>query len=291
MANVNNGRLPPGLYIVSTPIGNARDITLRALDTLAAADVLAAEDTRTLRRLMEIHGIALNGRRVVAYHDHNATRARPALIASMAEGRSVAYASDAGTPLVADPGFGLVRSARDAGHPVHALPGASAALAALTVAGLPTDRFLFQGFPPPKSVARLRLMTELAPLRATLIFYESPHRIAATLATAVDAFGPDRPAALCRELTKKFEDVRCKSLAELVTSVAEDPPRGEIVLLVGPGDEVANSVEDEIVADTIRELLSEMSFKDAVAEVSTRFDLTRRDVYAKALALRDEGND
>ncbi|KNG94952.1 16S rRNA (cytidine(1402)-2'-O)-methyltransferase [Pseudaestuariivita atlantica] len=283
---MDKGDLQPGLYLISTPIGNARDITLRAMDTLAGADVLAAEDTRTLRRLMEIHGIALNGRKIVAYHDHNAQSARPGLMKALAEGRSVAYASDAGTPLVADPGFGLVRSAREEGYSVTAVPGASAALAALTVAGLPTDRFLFQGFLPAKSGARRAVLTDLSAIHATLVIYESPHRIAATLDDAVTVLGPDRQAALCRELTKKFEETRLGSLADLARSVADDPPRGEIVLLIEPAPDTAPEPGD--VDDDIRELLGSMTLKEAVARVAGMHGLKRRDVYQRALALRDD---
>jgi len=200
--------LGPGLYLVSTPIGAARDITLRALDVLAEADVLAAEDTRTLRHLMGIHGIPLGLREIVAYHDHNAPKARPRLLAALAEGKSVAYASEAGTPLVADPGYDLARAAGRAGYPVRPVPGASAMLAALTVAGLPTDRFLFAGFAPASGAARRTWLRDLSAVAATLVIYEAPHRIREMLADLSDIFGPDRQAALCRELTKRFEDVQ-----------------------------------------------------------------------------------
>ena len=181
------GALPPGLYFVATPIGAARDVTLRALDILAAADVLAAEDTRTLRRLMEIHGVALSGRPLVSYHDHNGAARRPQLLAALAAGQSVAYCSDAGTPLVADPGYRLVRGAADAGHPVHAVPGPSAVLAALSVAGLPTDRFLFAGFPPAQAGARRRWIDEIGAVPATVVLYESGRRVAGLLTDLVGA--------------------------------------------------------------------------------------------------------
>jgi 16S rRNA (cytidine1402-2'-O)-methyltransferase len=209
-------RLAAGLYVVATPIGAARDITLRALDILGTAEVLAAEDTRSLQRLMEIHGIRRAGRELLAYHDHNAAAQRPRLLAAVAAGRSVALVSDAGTPLVADPGFKLVAEAVAQGLPVWAAPGASALLAALAVAGLPTDRFLFAGFPPPKAGLRARMMGELAAVPATLVFYESPRRLAASLAAMAEALGPDRPAAVCRELTKRFEEVRRGDHAQAV---------------------------------------------------------------------------
>ena len=183
------GGVEPGLHLVSVPIGAARDITLRALDVLAGADVLAAEDTRSLRRLLDIHGVALGDRPLVAYHDHNGDRVRPRLLADLAGGRSVAYASEAGTPLVADPGFRLAAEARDAGVPVRAAPGASAVLAALCVAGLPTDRFLFAGFPPPKRVARRAWLAEAGEAAATLVLYESPKRAAPRCGTPPRCWG------------------------------------------------------------------------------------------------------
>lgn len=285
MANVDNGGLQPGLYVVSTPIGNARDLSLRALDTLRSADVLAAEDTRTLRRLMEIHGVPLSGRRVVAFHDHNAKSARPGLLAALAGGQSVAYASDAGTPLLADPGFTLVRAAREDGHPVTAVPGASALLSALTIAGLPTDRFLFEGFLPPKSGARRKILQMLCDIPATLVFYESPHRIAAMLDDLAQVLGETRRAALCRELTKRFEEVREGTLQDLVASVAATPPRGELVVLVAPGDSPLVSETD--IDSSLEEALARLPVKQAANEVAARLGLARRDMYQRALALKD----
>jgi 16S rRNA (cytidine1402-2'-O)-methyltransferase len=200
---------------VSVPIGAARDITLRALDLLAGADVLAAEDTRTLRHLMEIHGIALAGRPLLACHDHNEAQVVPKVLAALRAGKSVAYAPEAGTPLVSDPGFGLARAAAAEGFAVLAAPGASAVLAALAVSGLPSDRFLFAGFPPAAQGERARFLAELAPVRATLVLYESPRRIGRLLAEAAAALGPDRQAAVCRELTKRFEEVTRGTLATL----------------------------------------------------------------------------
>ncbi|MBZ4022738.1 16S rRNA (cytidine(1402)-2'-O)-methyltransferase [Rhodobacter sp. TJ_12] len=273
----------PGLHFLATPIGAARDITLRALDILQMADVLAAEDTRTLRHLMEIHGIALNGRPLIAYHDHNGEQARPRLLAALAEGKVVGYASEAGTPLVADPGFQLGRAAIAAGHPVFAAPGPSAVLAALTVSGLPSDRFLFAGFPPNTQTARRKWLSEMADLQATVIFYESPKRVAAMLADLAETFGPDRPAVLCRELTKRFEEVRRGSVAELIEGLQTAPIKGEIVVLLdrphGP------RVGPEDIDTALRDRLSRMRVKDAATEVAQAFGLPRRDVYQRALAL------
>jgi len=278
--------LAPGLYFVSTPLGNARDITLRALDVLAAADMLAAEDTRALRRLMEIHGIALAGRRVLAYHDHNGPVARPALLAALAAGKSVAYASEAGTPLVADPGFPLGRAAIEAGHRVFAAPGPVAAVAALTVSGLPSDRFTFAGFPPAAAAARRRFLEGLKGVQGTLLLYESPRRAAATLAAAAGALGPDRPAALCRELTKKFEEIRRGTLGGLAAALAETTLKGEVVLCIGPAPEEAAA--PEAVEAALREALGRLPLKEAAKEVATAFGLPRRDVYQLGLTFRGD---
>ncbi len=273
--------LAAGLYLIATPIGAARDITLRALDILASADLLAAEDTRTLRHLMEIHGIALDGRRIVAYHDHNGASARPGLMAAIRAGRSVAYASEAGTPLVADPGFDLVRAARDEGFAVVAAPGPSAVLTALTVAGLPTDRFLFAGFPPAAGSARRTWLTEFRNVPATLVFYESPKRIREMLADAALVFGPDRSAAVCRELTKRFEEVLRGTLGELGVTLAARDIRGEVVVVIDR-DRAAAATPDDIAAALDR-ALETMSLRDAAAAVADAFGQPRRDVYKIAL--------
>ena len=273
--------LAPGLYLVATPIGTARDITLRALDVLAAADVLAAEDTRTLRHLLAIHGIALGDRRVIAYHEHNGAEMRPRLVAAISEGQSVAYASDAGTPLVADPGYDLAAAVRAAGGAVHAVPGASAVLAALSVAGLPTDRFLFAGFPPPKEAARRSFFAELRDVPATLVLFESPRRAAAALATAAEVLG-DRDAALCRELTKKFEEVRRATLSALAASAQADPPRGEVVLVIDRGRGTETGEDAEAL---LRDALDTMSLRDATDHVAALTGRKRREVYQLALRL------
>jgi 16S rRNA (cytidine1402-2'-O)-methyltransferase len=275
--------IAPGLHFVATPIGAARDITLRALDILAGAEVLAAEDTRTLRHLMEIHGIALGDRPLVSYHDHNGAAARPRLLAALAEGKSVAYASEAGTPLVADPGFQLARAAIAAGFPVLAAPGPSAVLAALTVSGLPTDRFLFAGFPPAGAGDRARFLEELATASATVVLYESPKRVGRLLGELVQTFGGARQAAVCRELTKRFEEVSRGSLAELADSFAAQAVRGEIVVVI---DRSSGVVADPVdVEAALRAALALGSVKDAAADVARGFGLARRDVYALALKL------
>lgn len=275
------GGIAPGLHLVATPIGAARDITLRALDVLAGADVLAAEDTRTLRHLMEIHGIALAGRPLLAVHDHNEAEAAPRVLAALAAGKSVAYASEAGTPLVSDPGFSLVRAAAAAGQAVFAAPGASAVLAALTVAALPTDRFLFAGFPPAAAGERTRFLAGLATQEATLVLYESPRRVRRTLSEMAAAFGPDRRAALCRELTKRHEEVIRGTLAEVLAALGETDPKGEIVLVIdrAPPQEAG----EEQVARALDEALERMSVKDAVGFVSHTLGVPRRLVYQMAL--------
>ena len=275
--------LAPGLYLVATPIGAARDITLRALDILAAADVLAAEDTRTLRHLMEIHGIALNGRPLVPCHDHNEAAASPRLLRAIAEGKSVAYASEAGTPLVSDPGFQLARAAIGEGLPVLAAPGASAVLCALAVAGLPSDRFLFAGFPPAQRSARLRFFQEMKEIQATLVFYESPKRIHGMLDDLAESMGGLRRAAVCRELTKRFEEILRGTLADLSERLAGRDLKGEIVVVVDRADPVPASAQT--VEDALREALKTQSSKDAAAQVAQAFGLTRRDLYQLTLSL------
>lgn len=275
--------LPPGLYFVATPLGNARDITLRALDILGAADVLAAEDTRSLRRLMEIHGVALRGRRIVAYHDYNGAAQRPGLLAHLGEGRSVAYASEAGTPLVADPGYALGRDAIAAGHHVFAAPGPAAVIAALTVSGLPTDRFLFAGFPPTGSGPRLKFLAELAPVEATLVLYESPNRIAATLRDCAQALGGERRAAVCRELTKKFEEVSRGTLEELAGSFESRSVKGEIAICISKGERVTDAATLE---QAMREAMKTMKLKEAAASVAERFGVSKRDLYQMGLEIQ-----
>jgi 16S rRNA (cytidine1402-2'-O)-methyltransferase len=275
--------IQPGLHFVATPIGAARDITLRALDILAGADVLAAEDTRTLRHLMEMHGVALNGRMVLAYHDHNGDQMRPRLIEALKAGKSVAYASEAGTPLVADPGYQLARAAIDEGLTVLAAPGPSALLCALSVSGLPTDRFFFAGFLSPKSAARKTSLRDLAQVPGSIIFYESPRRIDACLRDMIETLGPNRQAAICRELTKRFEEILRGTLADLSESLSGRDLKGEIVVVVDRADPVPASAQT--VEDALREALKTQSSKDAAAQVAQAFGLTRRDLYQLALSL------
>lgn len=281
--------LAPGLYFVSTPIGAARDITLRGLDILAKADVLAAEDTRTLKHLMEIHGVALGDRHVFAYHDHNGDVMRPKLLRALSEGKSVAYASEAGTPLIADPGFQLGRAAIAEGLTVLAAPGASAVLAALTVSGLPSDRFLFAGFLPTQAGARAKVLAELGGVPATLIFYESPKRINRTLGEMAQSWGDEREAVVCRELTKRFEEVTRGSLGDLVHAFDGRAVKGEIVVLVGRA--VEQKLDDASIEDRLRAHLADKSVKDAAADVAAELNLPRREVYQRALRLSKEDDD
>ncbi len=277
---------PPGLTLVSVPIGDARDVTLRALDVLGSADVLAAEDTRSLRRLLEIHGVALAGRPLLAYHDHNGPAMRPRLLRELAEGRSVAYASEAGTPLVADPGYALARAAIEAGHPVTAAPGPSAALAALTVGGLPTDRFLFAGFPPPAAGLRRRWLEGLDAAGATVVLYESPRRVHRLLGELAEVCGRDRPAAICRELTKRFEESLRGTVGDLIEAIEGRTLKGEVVVLLGRAPRAqAGGAQVEAA---LREAMARLSLRDAVAEVARGSGLPRRQVYAAALALGGE---
>ncbi|MEM8752687.1 MAG: 16S rRNA (cytidine(1402)-2'-O)-methyltransferase [Pseudomonadota bacterium] len=275
--------LAPGLHVAATPIGAAGDVTLRALDALARADVIAAEDTRRALKLMAIHGVPRRGRPVVAYHDHNGPAQRPGLLRRMAAGESVVYVSDAGTPLIADPGWRLAREAIDAGIDVVALPGASALLAALAVSGLPTDRFLFAGFLPPKAAARRRELAALAPTPATLVFYESPRRLAALLADMAEVLGPDRAAAVSRELTKRHEETRRGPLRDLAEAFAGPAPKGEIVVCVGP--RVAGAEGEADLDEALLEAMADASLSDAAKRVATTLGLPRKAVYARALAL------
>jgi len=274
--------LRPGLHVVATPIGNLGDISFRALATLAAADAVVAEDTRVTKNLLAHYGITTP---LVAYHEHNAAAMRPQLLARLASGAALALVSDAGTPLVSDPGFKLVIEAVAANIPVTSIPGASAVLAALVVAGLPTDRFFFEGFLPVKSAARRQRIAELAAIPGTLVFFESPRRVAETLTDLAAVLG-DREAALARELTKHFETVRRGTLGELASALAaEAAPKGEIVLLVGPPGRDAPETLQSNVDDLLGKALETHSVKDAAALVSAETGQPRRKVYARALEL------
>jgi 16S rRNA (cytidine1402-2'-O)-methyltransferase len=275
--------LAPGLHVVATPIGNLRDVTLRALEVLAGAHVIACEDTRVTRKLLDHYGIATP---LTPYHEHNAAAARPKILKRLADGEAVALVSDAGTPLVSDPGYKLVRAARDLGQAVTAVPGASAVLAALGVAGLPTDRFFFEGFLPSKEGARRARIAELASIPATLVLFESGPRLAAALADLAGALGA-RDAAICRELTKLYEEVRRSDLATLARDYAAiAAPRGEIVIVIAPPREQVTSPGE--VDDLLRLALGRASVKDAVSEVALATGRPRREIYQRALALTKE---
>jgi 16S rRNA (cytidine1402-2'-O)-methyltransferase len=280
--SIQGSRLAPGLYLVATPIGNLGDITLRALQTLAGADLIACEDTRVTRKLLDRYAIATP---LTPYHDHNAAKARPGLLRRLAEGAAIALVSDAGTPLISDPGYKLVRAAQDASHLVTALPGPSAVLTALTVAGLPTDQFFFAGFLPPKQAARRARIAELATVPATLVLFESGPRIAAALADLGAGLGANREAALCRELTKLHEEIRRGELASLADACAGDELRGEIVVVIAPPQTPVEmgAAESE---GLLRDALARLSLKDAVAEVAQLTGRRRREIYQSALALQ-----
>ncbi len=276
----------PGLYIVSTPIGNLRDITLRALDVLRAADIIACEDTRITRRLCQAYDIT---GKLIAYHDHNAEKVRPSLLRAAAEGKVVAQVSDAGTPVVSDPGYRLVRAAVDEGLPVLAIPGASAPLTALAASGLPSDGFFFAGFLPPKQGARRSRIAALSAIPGSLILFETGPRLAASLADMAAVWGA-REGAVMRELTKRFEEHRRGTIAELAAqyAAAEAPPKGEIVVLVSPPAE-SEAPDDAAVDDLLRDALGRGSLKDAAAEVTALTGRKKKDVYARALQLSKEG--
>jgi 16S rRNA (cytidine1402-2'-O)-methyltransferase len=276
--------LESGLYVVSTPIGNLRDITLRALDVLHAADILYAEDTRVTARLLQAHGIKT---RVASYHDHNAAEVRPAVLARLAAGERVALVSDAGTPLVSDPGFKLVEAALEAGFRVLPVPGASAVLAGLVIAGLPSDRFLFAGFLPAKAGARRTALAEVASVPATLVFYETGPRLAESLADMAEMLGP-RPAAVARELTKLFEECRRGELGALAQSYADAPPKGEIVVLVGPPLPASTAETAARLDQLLTKALATLSVRAASLQVAAALGLPRREVYNRALALKGE---
>ncbi len=271
-----------GLHVVATPIGNLKDISLRALGTLAAADAVLAEDTRVTRVLLAHYGITTP---LIAYHEHNAAEMRPKVLEKIGEGRALAIVSDAGTPLVSDPGFKLVEAVLEAGFQVTTVPGASAVLAGLVVAGLPTDRFFFEGFLPPKSAARRERLSVLGPIPGTLVFFESPRRTAEMLADAAAVLGP-RPAAVARELTKFFETVRRGTLPDLAAEFGDAPtPKGEIVVLIGPPAEEHAPVDDTDLDARLARHLARLSVKDAVAVTVQETGLPKRHVYARAVAV------
>ena len=272
--------LSPGLYVAATPIGNLRDVTYRVIDVLKAADAILCEDTRHTAKLCAAYGVATPRR---AYHEHNAAAVRPALIRDMLDGRAYCLVSDAGTPLIADPGYKLVAEARDAGVDVFPLPGPNAAIAAMSVAGLPTDRFVFAGFPPAKTAARRAFLKDLAGVGATLVFYEAPGRVAETLRDMAAAFGPRR-AVIARELTKLHEEVRAGTLDDLAESAG--PLKGEVVLLVGPPTAQTTPVDSDEIDAFLTRALEEMSLRDAAAAASEAFSIPKKASYEAALALK-----
>jgi 16S rRNA (cytidine1402-2'-O)-methyltransferase len=274
----------PGLHLVATPIGNLGDISLRALETLAGVDLIACEDTRITRRLTGRYTIAAQ---LTPYHEHNAAAARPKILAQLAKGASIALVSDAGTPLISDPGYKLVREACAAGHAVMAVPGASSVLTALGVAGLPTDRFFFEGFLPSKQTARRTRLAELAGIDATLVLFESGNRVQDTLADLAEAMGA-RDAAICRELTKLHEEVTRASVAELADKADQLETRGEFVLVIGPPAAGAKIMASDDLDALLRALLQRDSVKDAVAHAVELSGRPRREVYARALELAKE---
>lgn len=274
--------LAPGLYVVATPIGNAADVTLRALRVLTVADAIACEDTRVTARLLAIHDIRNT---LISYHDHNVRAVGPVLLERLTKGERIALVSDAGTPLISDPGYPLVRACADAGIAVFPVPGPSAVTAALAVSGLPTDRFLFAGFPPPRSAGRMRMLRELTAVPATLVFMESPGRLAASLADMAAVFGP-RDAVVMRELTKLFEETRRGALADLADHYRiAGPPRGEVTVVVARADPPA--VEDDEVDRLLSSALREHPTGQAAAAVARATGRSRQDLYARARFLRD----
>jgi len=277
------GSLAAGLHILATPIGNARDVSLRALETLAACDLILAEDTRVTAKLLAIHGIRKS---LAPYNDHNAAEARPRILARLRQGACIVLVSDAGTPLVSDPGFKLVRAALDEGVPVHAVPGPSAALAALALAGLPTDRFLFAGFLPSRAGERARALEELKGVRASLILFESPQRLAESLRAMADVLG-DRKAAVARELTKRHEEVRRGTLAALAAQYeVEGPPKGEITLVIAPPEDT--EPDDAAIVAALKAALPFMPVKAAAEMIAHLTGAPRKAVYDRALELKDE---
>lgn len=274
--------LAPGLHIVATPIGNLKDISFRALSTLAAADAVLAEDTRTSKTLLAHYGIATP---LLPYHEHNAAQMRPKIIERLRKGGKLALISDAGTPLVSDPGYKLVAKLVAEGLPVTGIPGPSAVLAALVLAGLPTDRFFFEGFLPPKSAARKARLTELSTIPGTLVFFESPRRLAEMLGDAATVLG-GRPGAVARELTKYYENVRRGPLPDLAAHYSEaEEARGEIVVIIGPPDAAALAPSGAALDEALRAALEKLSLKEAVAQVTAASGQPRRLVYARALEL------
>ena len=280
-------KLDSGLHILATPIGTANDITIRALNILRDADILVAEDTRVLRKLMEIHGINLNGRKILSYHDHNGEVQRPKLIALIKEGKVLAYASDAGTPLIADPGFSLTKLAIQNNIRVHAAPGASALLTALCLAGLPTDNFFFGGFLGSKSSQRIKNLQKIQNLDATIVYYESPKRTLSTLKDISKIFGNDRLISVCREMTKKFEEVIRGTVDQVIDEIkSRHSFKGEVVIVLGP--QTKKEISDEEIYSALQIALQEYRIKDAATQISEQFGVPKKRSYEMALRIKAE---
>jgi len=280
-------KLDSGLHILVTPIGTANDITIRALNILRDADILVAEDTRVLRKLMEIHGINLNGRKILSYHDHNGEVQRPKLIALIKEGKVLAYASDAGTPLIADPGFSLTKLAIQNNIRVHAAPGASALLTALCLAGLPTDNFFFGGFLGSKSSQRIKNLQKIQNLDATIVYYESPKRTLSTLKDISKIFGNDRLISVCREMTKKFEEVIRGTVDQVIDEIkSRHSFKGEVVIVLGPPTK--KEISDEEIYSALQIALQEYRIKDAATQISEQFGVPKKRSYEMALRIKAE---
>lgn len=280
-------KLDSGLHILATPIGTANDITIRALNILRDADILVAEDTRVLRKLMEIHGINLNGRKILSYHDHNGEVQRPKLIALIKEGKVLAYASDAGTPLIADPGFSLTKLAIQNNIRIHAAPGASALLTALCLAGLPTDNFFFGGFLGSKSSQRIKNLQKIQNLDATIVYYESPKRTLSTLKDISKIFGNDRLISVCREMTKKFEEVIRGTVDQVIDEIkSRHSFKGEVVIVLGPPTK--KEISDEEIYSALQIALQEYRIKDAATQISEQFGVPKKRSYEMALRIKAE---
>ncbi len=275
--------LLPGLYMVATPIGSARDITLRALDVFRLADVIVAEDTRITRRLFSIHGIVLRGRRMISYNDHNGAKQRPGIIRNLTDGCSVCFVSDAGTPLIADPGYKLVNAAAEAGIDVFAVPGASAVTSALMVAGLPTDQFMFAGFLPFRLNKLHRMVAECASSQATTVYFETARRLPRSLRAMAEELGPERRAAVCRELTKKFEEVWRGTLGELAERAENITPLGECVILVDRAER--GTAAESVFENDLKQALERTTLKAAVSEIAKLHNVPRRLVYQRAITM------
>ena len=275
--------LDPGLYFVATPIGAARDITLRAMDVLRDADVLVAEDTRSLRKLMDIHSIPLRGRKIFSYNDHNGSSKRPLIISEIALGKSVSYSSEAGSPLVADPGYQLGREVTNSGYRVVTVPGACAVIAALTVSGLPTNQFFYAGFLPNSKSARQKFLKLVENIPGTLVFYESPKRLNKALIDMLFILGPERPVVIARELTKKFEETIRSTLGEINEKIEGRSIKGEIVILLGKKPETVFNLED--LHKILLVELRKNSLKDSVLKIAMRTGVARSLVYKAALEI------